>query len=241
MVRRILLANYPTTIAQLNPVALWESPNYIGSTGAPVFNGAFYATIGPDLTGDDSYENGAGPTTNSAPTFIEGDHTIGNYAAGLQWGIGNHHLFCVITPTTITDTETTDVWQNAEPFGDGCGYLGFHLRVTGGIYYCDFYEWDTNNRKASISLGPTLGSKFVIQGKKVNGKLWARLNSESWVEGDACGNTGSTEYGPAMGFSWNGATYNCGYRGTTHAAGGWSRILNDWESNFVASFGATYG
>jgi hypothetical protein len=214
------------TLRSLGPQLLVEVGDYVGSTP-----GTWTERRGHNMLGT----GGDGPPIDVGgfPDFVGGvDFPLGTTGWTLNdWaGSGDHHIFCTFNPDVITGTATSGVSVNESPFDDaGAGYLGFFLRVTGGIYYCDYMEFDAAECFATVELGASLGSAFVIQGKKEGGFLWIRLGTDPWIQGGACGATGSTA-----------AEAYCGraqYDGKVYAIASWKRVLTADESDRLAAYG----
>ncbi len=216
------------SLRSLGPQLLLAHGDYNGA--AP---GTWSERRGHNMTGS----GGNGPPVDPAgiPTFSNIDYPLSTTGWTLNdWaGIGDHHLFCAFKPTSITSTATSGVYNNQSPFDDDAGYIGFYLRLTDGIYYCDFYEWDSAERLASVSLGDTLGSVFAVQGKKEGGFLWIRLGTGPWIKGDACSDTGGSADEAFCGFN--------SYIGAVHSIASWKRVLTDIESDRLATIGVSMG
>ncbi len=230
------LATSLPSLASFTPDLLIVNGNYISGTG-----------VWSELNGHDLTTANAGTLVNppdaggGIPLFIDNLSGSPNILSTAGWTIndwatdGDHHLFCVFTPGRVfTDFTGTDVRLNESPFYSDSQSIGFTIRFDTGIYYCDFFELDTDYRKAEVVLGSTL-SKFVIQGKKTSGHLWIKLSSGSWIMGDACGNTDVTSEEAVIG---GGGSAGTAFSGTVHALASWKRILSSGESDAIAAIGA---
>ncbi len=216
------------SLRSLGPQILFEPGDYVGSSP-----GTWTERRGHNMAGG----GGDGPPidTNGVPNFnggVDWPLRTSGWTLGDWGGLNDNHMFCVFAPTTIASTDVGNVFVNESPFDNNgsAGYVGFYLRVTANIYYCDFYEWDSAVRKATVELGALLGANFVMQGKKEGGYVWARLGTDPWIRGDACGTVGNGAVETAIGSN--------NYNGIVYAAAGWKRALTADESDRLAVIGA---
>lgn len=225
------------------PDLLFEPGNFINPSYG-VAGAKWTATVGTDFT-DNIGElaapiDGPGPICHGGvPDFQSGDGRLGSASPLSDWATsaGDVHQCVVFTPQSITTTNTlANVWENQSPFDNDGGDLGFALRVTGGVYYLDYWQWDTTARIATVSLGTTLGSRIVAQGKRSGGFVWVRVGLGTWIQGDAMGAFDSVANDTNAGGSGYGAA---DYIGKVHAIAAWKRALSSTESDNVATLGAT--
>ncbi len=222
------------TLRTMGPQLLLAAGSYAGTSPGTWTERRSHNAMG---LGGDGPPNDAGGIPNFAAGSV--DKALSNVAfTQAKWsGAGNSHQFCVFDPITIVSTNVGSyVYNNESPFDGDTGYLGFYLRLTGGIYYCDYYQWDTDARVATISLGAdiSVSNLYVMQGKKEDGFVWIRRGLEAWIKGAACGSipdltghfmVGSKSVGEAS------------FHGRVSTVASWKRALSGAESDRLAELG----
>lgn len=217
------------SVEDMSPFFYVRGPNYDGTSPGTWID----SMGGSNFVG----QGGDGPPvdTGGIPDFDSlVDWPLGRSQNISDWATtGDHHFFCVCSPDTITSTTAQNVWLRNSPFKDSNSYIGFHLWVDTGTYYAAYYEWDTAARTAVVSLGVTIPSRIVLQGKKEGGFIWIRLGSDAWIQGDACSTTGSSSGNINIGANFEGKVLAvASWAGTT---------LSNADSNRLAEIGATMG